>query len=97
MFITNENIDNDTNINKAIRNLNIIEDFFNTDLQYDYFKNKAVKHKDYLEKKKQHELYLKYNNCNESANLSRRKAPAPRPKTLPRQARSFGYCIFSEV
>ena len=28
MFITNENIDNDTNINKAIRNLNIIEDFF---------------------------------------------------------------------
>lgn len=44
---------------------NIIEDFFNTDLQYDYFKNKAVKHKDYLEKKKQHELYLKYNNCND--------------------------------
>ena len=42
--------------------LPIIKDFFNKNLDHDYFKNKQVKHKLYLEKIRQQELYLRYNN-----------------------------------
>jgi hypothetical protein len=40
----------------------IINDFFNPDLKFDYFKNKDENHRVYLEKTKQQELYLKFNN-----------------------------------
>lgn len=42
----------------------LMDDFFNTQLKYDYFKNKQGNHKDYLEKKRQQELYIECNNLN---------------------------------
>lgn len=42
--------------------LPLMKDYFNQDLEYDYFKMKNIKHKNYLEKIKQHELYFRYNN-----------------------------------
>lgn len=40
----------------------LIDDFFNTDLKFDYFKNKESYHKNYIEKVRQQELYKEFDN-----------------------------------
>lgn len=42
--------------------LSLMKDYFNKNLEYDFFKMKNAKHKNYLEKVKQHELFFRYNN-----------------------------------
>lgn len=40
----------------------LIDDFFNTDLKFDYFKNEESYHKNYIEKVRQQELYKEFDN-----------------------------------
>lgn len=42
----------------------IIDDFFDKELEYDYFKGEKGTNRFYLEKMRQHELYLDYNDTN---------------------------------